>query len=158
VSDPAPDQSVRAQARRAAPRLLLRFGPIVGLVFARDGGIWFWVLLIVLFGYSPSLSWRQWWRYVRTGVRPVASFTTAPASWVMPGIHDVVLELPGTKRIQLIHQLRQIGGMDLVTAKAMVDDAPSVVLRWVSAGAADRAKGLLESVGATVAVRRSVAD
>jgi large subunit ribosomal protein L7/L12 len=66
---------------------------------------------------------------------------------------DVVLEAAGEKKIQVIKEVRALTSLGLGEAKAVVDNAPGVVLEGVSKEAADKAKAQLEEAGATVTLK-----
>ena len=66
---------------------------------------------------------------------------------------DVVLEAAGEKKIQVIKEVRALTSLGLGEAKAVVDNAPGVVLEGVSKEAAEKAKAQLEEAGATVTLK-----
>jgi large subunit ribosomal protein L7/L12 len=66
---------------------------------------------------------------------------------------DVVLEAAGEKKIQVIKEVRALTSLGLGEAKAVVDNAPGVVLEGVSKDAAEKAKAQLEEAGATVTLK-----
>jgi len=67
---------------------------------------------------------------------------------------DVVLKSVGAKKIQVIKAVRALrSDLGLKEAKAVVDDAPSVVLEGVSKEEAEEAKAKLEAEGAEVEVK-----
>jgi large subunit ribosomal protein L7/L12 len=66
---------------------------------------------------------------------------------------DVVLEAAGEKKIQVIKEVRALTSLGLGEAKAVVDNAPGVVLEGVTKEAADKAKAQLEEAGATVTLK-----
>ena len=66
---------------------------------------------------------------------------------------DVVLAGPGDKKIQVIKVVREITGLGLKEAKALVDEAPKPVKEGVSKDEADELKKSLEEAGATVEVK-----
>ena len=66
---------------------------------------------------------------------------------------DVILEAAGDKKIQVIKEVRPLTGLGLKEAKDLVDGAPSKVLEKVNKEAAEKAKAVLEGVGATVTVK-----
>ncbi len=66
---------------------------------------------------------------------------------------DVILEAAGDKKIQVIKEVRPLTGLGLKEAKDLVDSAPAKVLEKVNKEAAEKAKAVLEGVGATVTVR-----
>jgi large subunit ribosomal protein L7/L12 len=66
---------------------------------------------------------------------------------------DVVLSATGDQKIQVIKVVRQITGLGLKEAKAVVDGAPGKVKEAVSKEAAETIKKQLEEVGATVEIK-----
>jgi large subunit ribosomal protein L7/L12 len=66
---------------------------------------------------------------------------------------DVILEAAGEKKIQVIKEVRPLTGLGLKEAKDLVDAAPQRVLEKVNKETAEKAKAVLEGVGATVTVR-----
>ncbi|MCH2162504.1 MAG: 50S ribosomal protein L7/L12 [Phycisphaerales bacterium] len=63
---------------------------------------------------------------------------------------DVVLESAGEKKIQVIKVVREVTGLGLKEAKAMVDDAPAAVKEKASKEEAEELKTKLEEAGGTV--------
>jgi len=66
---------------------------------------------------------------------------------------DVILEAAGDKKIQVIKEVRPLTGLGLKEAKDLVDGAPQRVLEKVNKETAEKAKAVLEGVGATVTVK-----
>ncbi len=66
---------------------------------------------------------------------------------------DVVLTGPGEKKIQVIKVVREITGLGLKEAKALVDEAPKPVKEQVSKEEADELKGKLEEAGGSVEIK-----
>jgi large subunit ribosomal protein L7/L12 len=66
---------------------------------------------------------------------------------------DVILEAAGEKKIQVIKEVRPLTGLGLKEAKDVVDSAPSRILEKVNKETAEKAKAVLEGVGATVTVK-----
>ena len=66
---------------------------------------------------------------------------------------DVILEAAGDKKIQVIKEVRPLTGLGLKEAKDIVDAAPSRILEKVNKETAEKAKAVLEGVGATVTVK-----
>jgi large subunit ribosomal protein L7/L12 len=66
---------------------------------------------------------------------------------------DVILEASGEKKIQVIKEVRPLTGLGLKEAKDIVDAAPSKILEKVNKETAEKAKAVLEAVGATVTVK-----
>ena len=66
---------------------------------------------------------------------------------------DVVLEAAGEKKIQVIKEVRTLTSLGLGEAKALVDNAPGVVLEGANKETAEKAKAVLEEAGATVSLK-----
>ena len=66
---------------------------------------------------------------------------------------DVVLESAGDKKIAVIKAVREITGLGLKEAKALVDEAPKAVKEKVSEEEANEVKGKLEEAGAGVTIK-----
>jgi large subunit ribosomal protein L7/L12 len=66
---------------------------------------------------------------------------------------DVVLMAAGDQKIQVIKEVRGLTSLGLKEAKELVDGAPKPVLQGVDKAAAEKAKGVLEAVGATVELK-----
>ncbi len=66
---------------------------------------------------------------------------------------NVILEAAGEKKIQVIKEVRPLTGLGLKEAKDVVDSAPARILEKVNKETAEKAKAVLEGVGATVTVK-----
>jgi len=66
---------------------------------------------------------------------------------------NVVLTSAGDKKIQVIKAVREITGLGLKEAKAVVDGAPGNVKEGVSKDEAEDIKGKLEAAGASVELK-----
>ena len=66
---------------------------------------------------------------------------------------NVVLLEAGEKKVNVIKAVRELTGLGLKEAKAVVDGAPAMVLEAVSKDAADKAKATLEEAGAKVELK-----
>jgi len=66
---------------------------------------------------------------------------------------DVVLESAGSGKIKVIKVVREITGLGLKEAKALVDEAPKAIKEGVEKDAAEEMKTKLEEVGATVELK-----
>jgi large subunit ribosomal protein L7/L12 len=64
--------------------------------------------------------------------------------------YDVVLKDAGAQKVAVIKAVKDITGLGLGEAKAIVDSAPTPVLEKASKEDADNAKKALEEAGATV--------
>ena len=63
---------------------------------------------------------------------------------------DVVLKDAGSQKVAVIKAVKELTGLGLGEAKAIVDDAPKAVKEKVSKDEAEAAKKALEDAGATV--------
>ncbi|MBE59016.1 MAG: 50S ribosomal protein L7/L12 [Gammaproteobacteria bacterium] len=66
---------------------------------------------------------------------------------------DVMLSAAGDKKVNVIKAVRSITGLGLKEAKALVDDAPSVIKEGVGKDEADDMQKQLEEAGATVELK-----
>jgi len=66
---------------------------------------------------------------------------------------DVILKSPGAKKINVIKVVREITGLGLKDAKALVDGAPKPVKEGVSKEEAEQIKAKLEEAGAEVEIK-----
>ena len=66
---------------------------------------------------------------------------------------DVILKDAGAGKINVIKAVREITGLGLKEAKALVDGAPAPVKEGVSKADAEDIKGKLEAAGATVELK-----
>lgn len=94
-----------------------------------------------------------------TASAPVA-MAAAPAAGADAGAaaeeksdFDVVLESAGAEKIKVIKEVRDITGLGLKEAKALVDEAPKALKEGVPAEEAEAIKAKLEAVGATVELK-----
>lgn len=94
-----------------------------------------------------------------TASAPVA-MASAPAAGADAGAaaeeksdFDVVLENAGAEKIKVIKEVRDITGLGLKEAKALVDEAPKALKEGVPAEEAEAIKAKLEAVGATVELK-----
>ena len=66
---------------------------------------------------------------------------------------DVMLSAAGDKKVNVIKAVRAITGLGLKEAKALVDDAPSVIKEGVGKDEADDIQKQLEEAGASVELK-----
>ncbi len=89
---------------------------------------------------------------------PVA-VAAAPAAGAAPAAEDektefdVILQSPGDKKINVIKVVREITGLGLKEAKALVDGAPNPVKEGISKDEAESIKAKLEEAGAAVELK-----
>lgn len=87
---------------------------------------------------------------------PVAVAAAAPAAAVAEEEKtefDVILKDVGAQKIQVIKAVREITGLGLKDAKAIVDAAPKEVKTGVAKAEAEEMKKKLEEAGATVEMK-----
>ena len=66
---------------------------------------------------------------------------------------DVILTSAGDKKIQVIKAVREITGLGLKEAKAVVDGAPGPVKEGIAKDEAEEVKAKLEAAGASVELK-----
>lgn len=66
---------------------------------------------------------------------------------------DVILESAGQEKVKVIKVVKDITGLGLKDAKALVDGAPKPIKEGANKEEADEIKAKLEEVGATVEVK-----
>ena len=66
---------------------------------------------------------------------------------------DVILTSAGDKKVQVIKAVREITGLSLTDAKAVVDSAPKAVKEKLNKIDAEAAKAKLEEAGATAQIK-----
>ena len=66
---------------------------------------------------------------------------------------DVVLTAAGDKKVQVIKAVRELTGLSLTEAKALVDGAPKPVKEKISKADAEAAKAKLEEAGGTAEIK-----
>ncbi len=66
---------------------------------------------------------------------------------------DVILKSAGDKKINVIKVVREVTGLGLKEAKALVDEAPKPVKEKVAKAEADELKAKLEEAGAQVELK-----
>ena len=89
---------------------------------------------------------------------PVAVAAAAPAAAAAAAEEektefDVILKDVGAQKIQVIKAVREITGLGLKDAKAIVDGAPKEVKTGVAKAEAEEMKKKLEEAGATVEMK-----
>ena len=88
-----------------------------------------------------------------TAAAPVAAAAAGGAAEEEQTEFDVILAATGDSKIKVIKAVREITGLGLKEAKALVDEAPKAVKEGVSKEDAEEIKGKLEEVGASVEVK-----
>jgi len=94
------------------------------------------------------------------GIEPAAAaVVAAPAAGGAEGGEaektefDVVLTAPGGAKLQVVKVVKEITGLGLKEAKALVDEAPKAVKEKVSKDEAEAIKAKLEEAGAEVEIK-----
>lgn len=82
-----------------------------------------------------------------------AAAGAAPAAAEEKTEFDVILAEAGQEKVKVIKVVKDITGLGLKDAKAVVDGAPKAVKEGVSKDEADDIKAKLEEAGATVEVK-----
>ena len=83
---------------------------------------------------------------------PVAG-AAAPAAAEEKTEFDVIIKDAGAEKVKVIKVVKDLTGLGLKDAKAVVDGAPKAVKEGVSKDEADEIKAKLEEAGATVEVK-----
>ena len=83
---------------------------------------------------------------------PVAGGAAAPAAEEKTEF-TVALKEAGANKIAVIKAVREITGLGLSEAKALVDNAPSTIKENVPTGEAKKMEGMLKEAGATVELK-----
>jgi len=66
---------------------------------------------------------------------------------------DVILTAAGDQKIKVIKAVREITGLGLKEAKAVVDEAPKAIKEAISKEEAEELKAKLEEVGASIEIK-----
>ncbi len=90
---------------------------------------------------------------VAMAAAPAAGGAAPVAEEVEQTEFDVILTAAGDKKVQVIKAVRELTGLSLTEAKALVDGAPKPVKEKISKADADAAKAKLEEAGATAQVK-----
>lgn len=85
-------------------------------------------------------------------VAPAAG-AAAPEAAEEKSDFDVILESAGQEKVKVIKAVKDITGLGLKDAKALVDSAPKAVKEGVSKDEAEEIKAKLEEVGATIELK-----
>ena len=81
---------------------------------------------------------------------PAADAAAAPAE---KSTFDVILKSAGQAKLQVIKVVKEVAGLSLGDAKALVDAAPKAVKEGISKEEAESIKGSLEEAGAEVELK-----
>ena len=88
-----------------------------------------------------------------TAAAPVAAAAGGAVAAEEQTEFDVILASAGDQKIKIIKAVREVTGLGLKEAKALVDEAPKALKEGVSKEEAEEIKGKLEEVGAGVEVK-----
>lgn len=88
-----------------------------------------------------------------TAAAPVAAAAAGGAAAEEQTEFDVILASAGDSKIKVIKAVREVTGLGLKEAKALVDEAPKAVKEGATKEEAEEIKGKLEEVGASVEVK-----
>ncbi|WPC04638.1 50S ribosomal protein L7/L12 [Pseudomonas sp. MBLB4123] len=92
------------------------------------------------------------------GVTAAAAVAAGPAAGAAAAVEEqtefnIILASAGEKKVNVIKVVRELTGLGLKEAKAVVDGAPGVVKEGASKEEAEAAKKALEEAGATVELK-----
>ncbi|MEK7603257.1 MAG: 50S ribosomal protein L7/L12 [Patescibacteria group bacterium] len=87
---------------------------------------------------------------VAVAAGPAAAGADAPAADEGKAEYDVVLKDAGAQKVAVIKAVKDVTGLGLGEAKAIVDGVPKTVLEKAKKEDAENAKKVLEEAGATV--------
>jgi large subunit ribosomal protein L7/L12 len=88
-----------------------------------------------------------------TAAAPVAAAAAGGAAEEEKTEFDVILNSAGDQKIKVIKVVREVTGLGLKEAKALVDEAPKALKEGVSKEEAEEIKAKVEEVGASVEVK-----
>ena len=88
-----------------------------------------------------------------TAAAPVAAAAAGGAAVEEQTEFDVILTSAGDQKIKVIKAVREVTGLGLKEAKALVDEAPKALKEGVSKDEAEEIKAKVEEVGASVEVK-----
>jgi large subunit ribosomal protein L7/L12 len=88
-----------------------------------------------------------------TAAAPVAAAAAGAAAEEEQTEFDVILTSAGDQKIKVIKAVREVTGLGLKEAKALVDEAPKALKEGVSKDEAEEIKAKVEEVGASVEVK-----
>jgi len=69
-----------------------------------------------------------------------------------PGEYQVVLQLTGASPVRVVTVISEATGLDFMSASALAQDAPAVVVSGISQASADRVADRLQKAGAKAVV------
>ncbi len=88
-----------------------------------------------------------------TAAAPVAAAGAVAEEEEEQSEFDVILTAAGDQKIKVIKAVREVTGLGLKEAKALVDEAPKAVKEAIAKDEADELKAKLEEVGASVEIK-----
>ena len=86
------------------------------------------------------------------GIEPAAA-AVAVAAPAEKSTFDVILKTAGQAKLQVIKVVKEIAGLSLGDAKALVDGAPKAIKEGISKEEAESIKSALEEAGAEVELK-----
>lgn len=147
---PRTAQWLRGRLLRAIPRSLAATLAVLASVEVHARPL-AWLVDAVAVVLVLSLTSRRWWRYVLDDNARRAP--SPPVEFSEPGNCNVALEDVGRRRIEVVRALREIGDLDLVSAKSLTDRTPSSVVERLSHRSAERVLQRLKAAGADGRIR-----
>lgn len=88
-----------------------------------------------------------------TAAAPVAAAGAVAEEAEEQSEFDVILTAAGDQKIKVIKAVREVTGLGLKEAKALVDEAPKAVKEAIAKDEAEELKAKLEEVGASVEIK-----
>ncbi len=88
-----------------------------------------------------------------TAAAPVAAAGAVAEAAEEQSEFDVILTSAGDQKIKVIKAVREVTGLGLKEAKALVDEAPKAVKEAIAKDEAEELKAKLEEVGASVEIK-----
>ena len=88
-----------------------------------------------------------------TAAAPVAAAGAVAEAAEEQSEFDVILTSAGDQKIKVIKAVREVTGLGLKEAKALVDEAPKAVKEAIAKEEAEELKAKLEEVGASVEIK-----
>ena len=87
------------------------------------------------------------------GIEPAAAAVAVAAAPAEKSTFDVILKSAGQAKLQVIKVVKEVAGLSLGDAKAIVDAAPKAIKEGISKEEAESIKSSLEEAGAEVELK-----
>ena len=87
------------------------------------------------------------------GIEPAAAAVAVAAAPAEKSTFDVILKSAGQAKLQVIKVVKEVAGLSLGDAKAIVDAAPKAIKEGISKEEAESIKSALEEAGAEVELK-----